>query len=88
MYGKTMETLRNKINKKIQKTVYVIIKDFNKFMYDHTVHRGRNHFCHFFLQAFSTAEALKIYVNDCFKNNGKQMIKMPKKINMFDSIEL
>ena len=72
----------------MQKALYVIIKDFDKFMYDHTLHRGRNCFCHYYLKAFSTAEALKIHVNDCFKNNNKQIIKIPKKINMFDSIEL
>ena len=30
------------------------------------------------LQAFSTEEVLKSHINDCFKINGKQMIKMPK----------
>ena len=24
---------------------YVHIKDFNTFIYDHTLHRGRKHFC-------------------------------------------
>ena len=24
---------------------YVLIKDFNTFMYDHTLHRGKKHFC-------------------------------------------
>ena len=27
------------------KKSYVLIKDFNTLMYDHTLHRGRNHFC-------------------------------------------
>ena len=48
-------------------------------MYDHTLHRGRKHFCRYFLQAFSTKEILKFHINDCFKINSKQMIKMPKK---------
>ena len=31
----------------------VLIKDFNTFMYDHTSHHGRKHFCRYCLQAFS-----------------------------------
>ena len=47
-------------------------------MYDHTLHRGRKHFCHFCLLAFVTEEILKRRFKDCFKINGKQTIKMPK----------
>ena len=32
----------------------VLIKDFNTFMYDHTLHRGRKKFCCYCLQDFST----------------------------------
>ena len=48
-------------------------------MYDYTLHRGRKPFCSYLLQAFQTAEILKKHVNYCFKINGKQMIKKPKK---------
>ena len=48
-------------------------------MYDHTLHRGRKHFCRYCLQAFSTEEIFKRHFKDCLKNKGKQMIKMPKK---------
>ena len=41
------------------KTHYNIIKDFNTFTYDHTLHHGRKHFCHYCLQAFSTEGILK-----------------------------
>ena len=50
----------------------VLIKDFNAFTHFHTLHRGRKHFCLY------TAENLKSHVNDCFKINGKQVIKIPK----------
>ena len=40
-------------------------------------HRGRKHFCGYCLQAFSKTEILKSQANDCFKINGKEMIKMP-----------
>ena len=58
---------------------YVLVKDFNTFMYDHTLHRGRKPFCCYCLQAFSTEELLKCHIKDCFKINGKQKIIMPKK---------
>ena len=48
-------------------------------MYDHTLHRGRKHFCCYCLQAFSTEEILKPHIKDCFKINGKQRIMMPIK---------
>ena len=48
-------------------------------MYDHTIHRGRKRFCCYCLQAFSTEELSKRHIKYCFKINGKQRIKMPKK---------
>ena len=50
------------------------MKDFNKFMYDHS---ERKIFC-YCLQAFSTEEILKCHIEDCFKVNGKQRIIIPK----------
>ena len=61
------------------KRYYVVIKDFNTFMYDHTLQRERKHFFRYFLQAFSTEEILKCHIKDGFKINSKQRIKMPKK---------
>ena len=60
---------------------YVLIKDFNTFMYDHTLHRGRKHFCRYSLQAFSADEILKRSVSGCLKINCKQIINMPRKWN-------
>ena len=54
-----------------------LIKDFSKFMYHHTLRRRRKHFC--CLQAFSTGEILKRHVNECFKINAKQIIKISKR---------
>ena len=47
-------------------------------MYDHTLNRGRKHFCRYCLQVFSREEILKRHIKDCFKINGKQKIKMSK----------
>ena len=49
------------------------------FIYDHTLHRGEKHFSRYFLQDFRIVKILKGHVNDCFKINGKQMIKMLEK---------
>ena len=43
------------------------------------------HFCHYCLQAFRIADVLKCHIKDCFTINGKQKIKMPKKVNILDS---
>ena len=48
-------------------------------MDNHTLHGGRRNFSNYQLQAFSTAEILKSFVNYDFKTNDTQMIKMPKK---------
>ena len=58
---------------------YVLSKDFNTLMYDHTLHLERKHFCCSYLQAFFTKETFKLHIKDFFKSNLKQRIIMPKK---------
>ena len=58
---------------------YVLIKDFNTFIYNHSLHRGGQHFCLYCLHPFTTEEVLKCHIKNCFKMNGKQRIVMPKK---------
>ena len=57
---------------------HALIKDFNTFICDHTLHHGRKHFCHYCSQDFSAEEILKSHIKDCFKTNDKQRIIMPK----------
>ena len=59
--------------------MYDLIKDFYTFIYDHTLHCGRKHLCHYCLQAFSTEKILKCHVKDCFKINSKQIIEIIQK---------
>ena len=54
---------------------YILIKDFNTLMYNHTLHCGKKYFFCYCLYAFSSTEILKSHANI----NGKQMIQMPKK---------
>ena len=60
---------------------YVLIKDFNKFMYNQTKHRARKHFCMFCLQCFSSERVLTDHKENCIQVNETQAIKMPDKDN-------
>ena len=58
---------------------YVLIKDFNKFMYNQTKHEHRKHFCMHCLQCFSREDVLTEHKNNCISINGEQAIQMPEK---------
>ena len=60
---------------------YVLIKDFNKFMYNQTKHKARKHFCMHCLQCFSSERVLNDHKVNCIQVNGVQAIKMPTKDN-------
>ena len=60
---------------------YVLIKDFNKFMFYQTKHGNRKHFCMHCLQCFSSDRVLKEHKDNCIQVNGTQAIKMPDKDN-------
>ena len=58
---------------------YVLIKDFNKFMYSKTKYKARKHFCMYCLQCFSSERVLNDHTENCMVLNGEQAIKMPSK---------
>ena len=58
---------------------YVLIKDFNKFMFNQTKHERRKHFCMYCLQCFSREDVLTEHKNNCISINGQQAINMPEK---------
>ena len=41
-----------------RKKHYVVIKGFNTFMYDHTLHHIRKRFCRYYLQGISLEDLL------------------------------
>ena len=46
-------------------------------MYDHTLHRGKKHFCRYNLQVFRTEEILKRHIKYCFKiNDNGEYVKL------------
>ena len=57
---------------------YVLMKDFNAFMYNQSKHKERKHFCMYCLQCFSSERVLANHVNNCLTINGVQAINMPK----------
>ena len=76
------ETFEDQMNllliTKDEKKHYVLIKDFNAFMYNQSKHKERKHFCMYCLQCFSSERILENHVNNCLTINGAQAINMPK----------
>ena len=60
---------------------YVLIKDFNRFMFNQTKHEHRKHFCMHCLQCFSSERVLNNHNDNCIQVNGTQAVKMPDKDN-------
>ena len=60
---------------------YVLIKDFNRFMYNQTKHKESKHFCMHCLQCFSSERVLSDHKDNCIIVNGTQAVKMPNKNN-------
>ena len=72
---KTCSLVINRIRTK----KHVLIKDFNRFLYDNLLHCERKYFCLYCLHDFITEKYSKHHIKDCFKINGNQTIKMSKK---------
>ena len=76
------ETFEDQMNllltTKDEKKHYVLIKDFNAFMYNQSKHKERMHFYMYCLQCFSSERILANHVNNCLTINGAQAINMPK----------
>ena len=60
------------LTKEEGKSHYNLIKDFNLFMYDHIIHRGRKNFCRYCFEDCRSEKILKRHIKDCFKINDKK----------------
>ena len=58
------------------KSYYVYIKDFNRFMCNKRKNKNKKHFCRYCLQYFSSEEVLIDHKKVCLKINGKQSVKL------------
>ena len=65
-----------------EKQHYVLIKDFNRMLYNETKHQHRKHFCMYCLQYFSTDKLLAKHKSNCMIISGEQAIRMPKEGSM------
>ena len=58
------------------KSHYVYIKDFNKFMFHKTKNKNKKRFCKSCLQCFSKENVLIKHKEDCLSINGKQSVQL------------
>ena len=58
------------------KSHYVYIKDFGRFMFSKTKSKNKNYFCKSNLQCLSNKKGLGEHKNICLKINGKQAVKL------------
>ena len=63
---------------KDEKKHYVLIKDFNAFMYNQSNHNEKKHFSMYCLQCFSSESILVKHTNNCLMINGNQAINIPE----------
>ena len=64
---------------KDEKKHYILINDFNSFMYNQSKHKERKHFCMHCLHFFSSERILSNHIKNCLMINGNQAINMLKK---------
>ena len=58
------------------KSHYVYIKDFDRFMFHKTKNKNKKWFCRSCLQCFSSESVLIKHKEDCLSINGKQSVKL------------
>ena len=58
------------------KSHYVYIKDFNRFMFSKTKNRNKKDFCKCCLQCFNNEQVLIEHRENCLMINGKQRVKV------------
>ena len=68
-----------------EKSHYVYIKDFNRFMFHRTKNKNRKWFCKSYLQCFSSENVLRKHKEICLSINGKQSVKLEEGIIKFEN---
>ena len=67
------------------KSHYVYIKDFNRFMFHKTKNKNKKWFCKSCLQCFSSKNVLIKHKENCLSINGKQSVKLEEGIIKFEN---
>ena len=65
------------------KSHYVYIKDFDRFMFHKTKNKNKKWFCRSCLQCFSSESVLIKHKENCLSINGKQSVKLEEGIIEF-----
>ena len=67
------------------KSHYVYIKDFDRFMFHKTKNKNKRWFCKSCLQCFSSENILIKHNENCWSVNGKQSVKLEERIIKFEN---
>ena len=67
------------------KSHYLYIKDFNRFMFHKTKNKNKKWFCRSCLQCFSSKNVWTKHKEDCLIINGKQSVKLGKGTIKFEN---
>ena len=67
------------------KSHYVYIKDFCRFMFHKTKNKNKKWFCRSWLQCFNRESVLIKHKENCLRINGKQSVKLEKRIIEFEN---
>ena len=67
------------------KSHYVYIKDFGRFMFHKTKSKNKKWFCRSCLQCFSRESVLVKHKENCLSINGKQSVKLEEWITEFEN---
>ena len=67
------------------KSHYLNIKDFNRFMFYKSKNKNKKSFCKNCLQCFRSENQLRKHKEDCLSINGKQSVKLKKGIFEFEN---
>ena len=67
------------------KSHYVYIKDFDRFMFHKIKNKNKKWFCKSCLQCFSSESVLIKHKENCLSINGKQSVKLEKGIIEFEN---
>ena len=65
------------------KSHYVRIKDFNRFMCNKTKCKNKKYFCKYCLQCFSNKKVMEEHNEVCLKINGEQIVKLRSSLAKF-----
>ena len=67
------------------KSHYVCIKDFDRFMFHKTKNKNKKWFCKSCLQYFSSENVLIKHKENCLSVNGKQSVKLEEGMIKFEN---